>query len=170
MSVLPSAESVQIAEIILRPSFLRTTFQLFGPSTVIGQCGSVQGWLVSSVGYDRVDCAGDKGEGIFVCATASTFISSVSLLLDGFTFHLPTKGSFAAHNVPATRQTTSDERMYSHDRMLTAGAGPVRGNVVERTSVLPIGIPVHRSGNRKLYRALLYSCAQSIDYAFRRAG
>src|ERR1700745_1783618 len=41
---------------------------------------------------------------------ASTFTSSVSLLLEGFTFHLPTKGSLAAHNVPIARQTTGSER------------------------------------------------------------
>jgi outer membrane protein TolC len=34
-------------------------------------------------------------------------ISSLSLLLDGFTFHLPTKGSLAAHTELVTRQAPS---------------------------------------------------------------
>jgi hypothetical protein len=38
--------------------------------------------------------------------------------LDGFTFQLPTKGSFAAHNVPIARQTTgSDRRLRSSIRI-----------------------------------------------------
>src|SRR4029077_7614281 len=40
---------------------------------------------------------------------ASTFIRSVSLLLDGFSFHLPTNGSFEGHNVPVPRPAHSSQ-------------------------------------------------------------
>src|SRR5580700_7010479 len=94
---------------ILRPSFLRTTFQLLGPSTVTDSVVPCRaGWSVPSA--TMVSTApGPKVRTYLFWPRASTFISSVSLLLDGLTFHLPRKGSSAALNVIVIRQVSSTE-------------------------------------------------------------
>src|SRR6185437_3846554 len=100
----------QIAETTFRPSFLRTTFQLFWPSTVTDSVVPCRaGWSVPSATIVST-APGPKVRAYLFPPTASTFISSVSLLLDGFTLHLPTKGSLAAHDVPTATKTTSSER------------------------------------------------------------
>src|SRR5579859_4807086 len=51
-----------------------------------------------------------KSKAYLLPATLSTFITSISLLLDAFSFHSPTKGSFDADNAPAAKQATSSNR------------------------------------------------------------
>src|SRR4029077_4104742 len=106
-SVLPSSESVQCPVRSVRPSFFRMTFQLLGPSTVpesVVPCRA--GWSLPSATIVST-WPGPKVKVYLFAPTASTFISSVSLLLDRFTFHLPTKGSFAAHTELVTTHATS---------------------------------------------------------------
>src|SRR5579859_6027382 len=51
-----------------------------------------------------------KSKAYLLPATLSTFITSISLLLDAFSFHSPRKGSFDADNAPAAKQATSSNR------------------------------------------------------------
>jgi len=80
---------------------------VIGPLHRDGKRGPLQSWLVTPIGHDCVHLAGAKVKVYLFAPTASTFISSLSLLLDGFTFHSPTKGSFAAHTVLVTTQAPS---------------------------------------------------------------
>src|ERR1700751_3630802 len=133
-SVLPSSESVHCALRSVRPFSLRTTSQLLGPFTVMEKVVPLRaGWSVPSATIVST-WPGPKVRAYLFSPTASTFISSVSLLLEGFTFHLPMKGSLAAHNVPIARQTTgSDRRLRSSIRIPESypqARPPAMGNVV----------------------------------------
>src|SRR5262249_29682437 len=103
-SVLPSSESVHCALRSVRPFNLRTTSQRLGPFTVMDRVVPLRaGWSLPSA--TTVSTApGSKVMVNLFAPAASSFISSVSLLLDGSTFHLPTKGSSAAHAELVTRQ------------------------------------------------------------------
>src|SRR5262245_17226201 len=92
--------------------------QLLGPFTVMDRVVPLRaGWSVPSATIVST-ASGLKVMAYLFSPTASTFISSVSLLLERFTFHLPTKGSLAAHNVPIARQTIgSDKRLRSSIRI-----------------------------------------------------
>src|ERR1035438_3256634 len=110
LSVLPSSESVQYPVRSVRPFILRTTTQLLGPFTVTDRVVPRRpGWSLPSATTVSTRPGAKVMAYLFAPAT-STFISSLGLLLDGFTFHLPTKGSFAAHSELVTRQATSSYR------------------------------------------------------------
>src|SRR5580693_4908449 len=88
-SVLPSSESVQCAVRSVRPFILRTTSQLLGPFTVMDRVVPLRaGWSLPSATTVST-WPGPKVKVYLLAPTASTFISSVSVLLDRFTFHLP---------------------------------------------------------------------------------
>src|SRR5690242_21413060 len=92
---LPSSESVHCALRSTRPFILRTTSQLFGPFTVTDNVVPLTaGWSVPSATTVST-ASGSKVNLYLFSPMASTFISSVSVLFDEFTFHLPTNGSSA---------------------------------------------------------------------------
>src|SRR5262245_16569300 len=112
-NVLPSSESVQSALSSVRPFILRMISQMLGPFTVMDRVVPLRaGWSVASATIVST-ASGLKVMVYLFSPTASTFISSVSLLLEGFTFHLPTKGSLAAHNVPIARQQLAATEDYA---------------------------------------------------------
>src|SRR5579862_216845 len=91
----------------MRPSFLRMTFQVSGPSTVTDRVvPKMPGWSVPSATIIS-GVPAPKSKAYLFAPAALTFISSGNRLLDGLSFHLPTKGSLAAHEAPGTRQATS---------------------------------------------------------------
>src|SRR5690348_9904520 len=49
-----------------------------------------------------------KSKAYLFAPALSTFISSGNLLLDGLSFHSPTKGSSAAHKAPAKKHATNN--------------------------------------------------------------
>src|SRR5579862_1785727 len=105
-----------------RPSFLRTTFHLSAPSAETASVvPKMPGWSVPSTTIVSV-LPEPKSNLYLFSPAAATFISSVSLLLDGFSFHLPTKGSGAAHTTPFTRQTNSSKRNTRFITQTSAGA------------------------------------------------
>src|SRR5579872_4376692 len=107
LSVLPSSESVQYALRSVRPFILRMISQLLGPFTVMERVVPLKaGWSLPSATTVST-WPGPKVRVYLFAPAASTFTSSLSMLLDGFTFHLPTKGSAAVENVPVTKPTTS---------------------------------------------------------------
>src|ERR1700681_4214349 len=110
LSVFPSLDSSQIAVIRIRPLFLRTTFHESGRSLVTDSVvPPVPGWSVPSTTMVS-GLPPPKSKAYLLPPALSTFITSLSLLLDGLSFHSPTNGSFAAHNAAAIRQATSTNR------------------------------------------------------------
>src|SRR5580658_4261272 len=119
LSVLASAESLKIAVITVYPSFLRTSFQVLGSTGVTDRV--VPAWPGCSVpsatiisvswadsGANGGDPPGPKSRTYLFGPAPSIFIWSVSLLLEGSSFHFPTNGSLAAHNVPVVSQAASN--------------------------------------------------------------
>src|SRR5208282_1830637 len=91
----------------MRPSFLRTTFQESAPSMVTDKVVPASpGWSVPSAAIVSALPA-PKSKAYLLPPALATFIMSISLLLDAFSFHSPRKGSFAAANAPVARQATS---------------------------------------------------------------
>src|ERR1700722_3122470 len=94
----------------VRPFIFRTTFHWLGASTVTDKV------LPSRAGCSLPSTTtvstypGAKVKTYLFAPAASIVISSLSLLLEGLTFHLPMKGSFAAHNVPVARKIISSNR------------------------------------------------------------
>src|ERR1700730_3748370 len=104
VSVLPSLESFQFAVRSRRPSFLRTTFKASGPSAVTDRgVPESPGWSVPSITFVSAPPSPSKSKAYVLAPRLSTFIWSVSLLLDGLSFQSPTKGSFAAHNAQVAK-------------------------------------------------------------------
>src|SRR5215470_4981812 len=96
--VWPSLESFQLAVRRRWPSFLRTIVQESEASMVAdSMVPPPPGWSVPSA--TMVSEPPPKSKVYLSPATFSTFIWSVNLLLlDGSSFHSPTKVSFAAHD------------------------------------------------------------------------
>lgn len=69
-----------------------------------GEGGAVENGLIGPVYSDRVDRARAERKVISIWGRRLNLHTSVSLLLDGFSFHLPKKGSFAARSAPVIRQ------------------------------------------------------------------
>src|ERR1700733_11708454 len=85
----------------VRPFSLRMTSQWLGPCTVMDSVVPRRaGWSFPSATIVSA-MPGAKVRVYLFTPAASTFISSLSLLLDGSIFHLPTKGSFAAITYPS---------------------------------------------------------------------
>src|SRR6202011_2981035 len=88
----------------MRPSFLRTTFRVSGPSAVTDRVvPESPGWSVPSATIVSRLPSPSKSKAYLFAPRLSTFIWSVSLLSDGLSFQSPTKGLFAAHNTQVPR-------------------------------------------------------------------
>src|SRR5580658_5022168 len=108
VSVLASAESLKMAVMTVYPSFLRTSFQVLGSTGLTDRL--VPEWPGCSVPSTTIVSVPPppKSKTYLFGPAASIFIWSVSLLWEGSSFHFPTNGSLAAHNVPVVSQAASN--------------------------------------------------------------
>src|SRR5579862_78443 len=122
LSVLASAESLKIAVITVKPSFLRTSFQVLGSTGVTDRvvpewpgCSLPSATIVSVLwtdsGANGGDPPGPKSKTYLFGPAASTFIWSVCLLLRASSFHFPTNGSLAALKVPMVSHAVNNRRV-----------------------------------------------------------